>query len=87
MNNTMGGTCCHIVAQVAISTIPPTQFANDATIRSSLNISILRFECPVTGAKRYALLRTPNSLLRAAKMSPSVACVVMSVAAISGPHS
>ena len=37
--------------------------------------------------KRYAFFLTPNSLLRAAKTSPSVACVVSRVAAISGPHS
>ena len=42
MNSTMIGTCCHIVAQVAISTRPPAQFAIDASITSSRNISILR---------------------------------------------
>ena len=87
MNSTIGGTCCHIVAQLAISTIPPAQLANDATINSNRSISILRFDSSVMGVTPYAFFLTPNSLLRAVKMSPSVACVVSRVAAISGPHS
>ena len=87
MNSTIGGTCCHIVAEVAISTIPLAQLANDATISSSRSISILRFDSSVTGVAPYAFFLTPNSLLRAVKMSPTVACVVSRVAAINGPHS
>jgi hypothetical protein len=40
----MIGTRCHIVAQVAISTSPPAQFAIDASITSSLNIGVLQRE-------------------------------------------
>ncbi len=87
MNSTMIGTCFHIVAQVTISTIPPAQFAIDANIRRNLSIRVPRLEWPARRGKSYAFFRTPNSPLRATKMSPIVACVVMSVAAVSGPNS
>src|SRR6266496_2677350 len=42
MKSTMIGTRCHIVAHVPISTRPPAQFAIDASITSSLNMTFLR---------------------------------------------
>ncbi len=86
MKSTMGGTCCHIVAQVPISTSPPAQFAIDASITSSRNISILQRERSVV-MQRYAFPRSGSSQLRAADTRPMVACVVMNVAARSGPNS
>ena len=43
MKSTMNGTRCHIVAQVAIKTNPPAQFANDASITNSLSITTQRY--------------------------------------------
>ena len=63
------------------------KLAMDANITRNLSIMVLRLTWTVRRAKPYAFFRTPNSPLRAAKTSPIVACIVMSVAAVSGPNS
>src|SRR5439155_18662216 len=40
IKSTMIGTRCHIVTQVAIRTRPPAQFAIDASITSSFNMTL-----------------------------------------------
>src|SRR5206468_6563749 len=46
IKSTMIGTRCHIVTQVAIRTRPPAQFAIDASITSSFNMTFLQATPP-----------------------------------------
>src|SRR5438270_3619290 len=59
MKRTMTGTRCHIAAQVRISTTPPAQLANDATINRVLSI-----RAPIGAASPiYAVNFTTSSTL------------------------